>query len=63
MSRDFLKNTQATPRRGLKERKHMNTEQMYLDLGISREVYAFGEKILASLEERFKEIDRISEYN
>ncbi|MBQ8859063.1 MAG: methionine gamma-lyase family protein [Clostridia bacterium] len=41
----------------------MNTEQMYLDLGISREVYAFGEKILASLEERFKEIDRISEYN
>ena len=41
----------------------MNTEKMYLDLGISHEVYAFGEKILAALEERFKEIDRISEYN
>lgn len=38
-------------------------ETMYHYLGISREVYAFGEKVLGELEERFREIDRTAEYN
>lgn len=38
-------------------------EQIYMDMGISREVYAFGEEILASLEKRFKKIDQIAEFN
>ena len=41
----------------------MNTEQMYKEVGISREVYAFGEKVLADLRARFEEIDRVAEYN
>jgi cystathionine beta-lyase family protein involved in aluminum resistance len=41
----------------------MNTEKMYGEVGISHEVYAFGEKILTGLRERFEEIDRLSEYN
>ncbi|MBQ8350520.1 MAG: methionine gamma-lyase family protein [Clostridia bacterium] len=41
----------------------MNTEKMYKEVGISHEVYAFGEKILAGLRERFEEIDRRAEYN
>lgn len=36
---------------------------MYLSMGIREDVYAFGEKIWASLEERFKQIDQVSEYN
>lgn len=36
---------------------------MYNELGISSGVYNFGEEVLSSLEERFKEIDRISEIN
>lgn len=39
------------------------TEMMYRKLGISREVYEYGEKVWESLSERFQEIDRISEYN
>ncbi len=35
----------------------------YKNLGISEKVYNFGEKILNELEERFKEIDEIAEYN
>ena len=38
-------------------------EQIYADMGISKEVYAYGEEILASLEERFKKIDQIAEFN
>ena len=33
------------------------------NLGISREVYEFGEKIEESLKERFAEIDARAEYN
>ncbi len=36
---------------------------MYEALGISREVFEFGEKILKDLEERFKNIDENAEYN
>ncbi|MBE5838335.1 MAG: hypothetical protein E7303_10420 [Butyrivibrio sp.] len=36
---------------------------MYEALGISREVYEFGEKILKELEPRFKAIDETAEYN
>jgi len=36
---------------------------MYRQLGISEEVYKFGEKILEGLRDRFEEIDKISEYN
>lgn len=39
------------------------TENMYKQMGIDNQVYRFGEEIWNSLEERFKEIDVISEYN
>lgn len=41
----------------------MNTERMYNAVGISHEVYTFGEKILEGLRDRFDKIDRVSEYN
>ena len=41
----------------------MNTLNAYKELGISDEVYSFGEKILESLKERFDKIDKIAEYN
>ncbi|NBJ91418.1 methionine gamma-lyase family protein [Parablautia muri] len=37
--------------------------KMYQDMGITPEVYAYGEKIWNSLKERWLEIDAISEYN
>ena len=36
---------------------------MYKELGISKEVLEFGEKIEKKLIERFHEIDRVAEYN
>ena len=39
------------------------TEEMYLKMGISREVYQFGERIWESLSERFAQIDDVSQYN
>lgn len=43
----------------------MNTEKkaMYEQMGISKEVYEFGEKIWNSLHDRFTQIDAVSEYN
>ena len=41
----------------------MNTENMYREVGISHEVYAYGERILQGLRERFEDIDRLAEYN
>ncbi len=41
----------------------MNTEEMYLKLGISEKTYRFGEKVLAEISGRFEEIDRIAEIN
>ena len=38
-------------------------EEMYLQMGISREVYEFGERIWTSLSQRFVQIDALSEYN
>ena len=38
-------------------------EEQYKNLGISREVYEFGEQIEESLKERFAEIDARAEYN
>ena len=38
-------------------------QKLYNELGISDEVYAYAEKILVSLEARFKQIDKITEYN
>ena len=35
----------------------------YKAMGISPEVYTFGETILAELAQRFAEIDRVAEYN
>lgn len=37
--------------------------KMYAQMGIGKEVYTYGEKILAKLEPRFREIDDIAEYN
>ncbi len=36
---------------------------LYEELGISQAVYEYGERMLASLEERFRKIDRRAEYN
>ncbi len=41
----------------------MNNFEIYHSLGISREVYEYGEAILAGLQERFAEIDNNAEYN
>ena len=43
----------------------MNTQikSMYETLGISEEVYQFGQKIERQLKERFDEIDDTAEYN
>ena len=41
----------------------MNTKTMYESLGISAEVFEFGVDFLAKLEERFKKIDAVAEYN
>ena len=41
----------------------MNTEAMYESLGVSAEVYAYGEAILDGLKERFARIDETAEYN
>ena len=40
-----------------------NTKSMYLAMGISEEVYKYGEAILADLQERFAAIDATAEYN
>lgn len=37
--------------------------EIYQEMGISSEVYQLGEEILSSLKERFREIDKIAEYN
>ncbi|MBR0278034.1 MAG: methionine gamma-lyase family protein [Clostridia bacterium] len=41
----------------------MDNKEIYKSLGISEEIYKFGEKITNELESRFKEIDDIAEYN
>ena len=41
----------------------MNIMNAYKELGISDEVYNFGEKIIGELKERFTKIDKIAEYN
>ena len=40
-----------------------NLPKMYESLGISSEVYNFGEGILNSLNDRFRKIDEIAEFN
>lgn len=41
----------------------MYTKEMYASMGISAPVYEFGESVWNSLQERFKEIDALSEFN
>lgn len=41
----------------------METKEMYRSLGISDEVFNYGERILEDLKERFEKIDRTAEYN
>ena len=38
-------------------------KELYASLGIDAETYAYGEEILQKLEERFREIDAVAEYN
>ncbi len=38
-------------------------ESLYGSMGISKEVFAYGERILEELKDRFDAIDRIAEYN
>ena len=40
-----------------------DTFEMMAAMGISREVYEYGGRVLKSLEKRFKKIDEIAEYN
>lgn len=39
------------------------TEQMYRSMGISREVYDYGQRVWNSLSDRWDEIDALSEFN
>ena len=41
----------------------MELTNIYRELGISPEVFAFGEKVLSGLRERFDELDAAAEYN
>ena len=41
----------------------LDTMSMFQNLGISKEVYEFGQKIEAKLLDRFSEIDKVAEYN
>ena len=41
----------------------MNRDEMYLSLGVSEKVLAFGETVLDELKPRFAEIDKIAELN
>ncbi len=41
----------------------MEIKKMYEEMGISSQVYDFGEEIAKQLEERFRKIDQIAEYN
>ena len=41
----------------------METAKMYQELGISPEVYQYGEAILQGLKDRFEAIDAVAEYN
>ena len=41
----------------------MQMQAMYEALGVQRDVYAYGEAVLAGLQERFAEIDRVAEQN
>ena len=41
----------------------MEITNMYQSMGISKEVYDFGNEILAGLKERFETIDQVAEYN
>ena len=41
----------------------MEILNMYQSMGISKEVYDFGEEVLAGLKERFDQIDEVAEYN
>jgi len=41
----------------------MDIEMLYAQLGISKDVHAFGQRIEQKLSERFAKIDRIAEYN
>lgn len=45
------------------ERKKQCREQMYASMGISRQVYDYAQGIWNLLEDRWKEIDALSEYN
>lgn len=45
------------------EQKDFAIKNMYADLGITDDVYAFGTEILDGLKERFAQIDEIAEYN
>ena len=41
----------------------LNIEDMYLEMGIRKEVYDFGSQIEGTLKERFDAIDKVAEYN
>jgi len=41
----------------------METKELYAQMGISNEVYEYGERIIEKLRTRFDEIDRVAEFN
>ena len=40
-----------------------NLNELYENMGISPAVYAYGERVIANLKDRFDEIDKVAEYN
>ena len=47
----------------VKKMTEYGLKDMYAGMGIGEEVYEYGRRILGTLEDRFREIDRIAEYN
>ena len=43
--------------------QNTSLREQYERLGISEEVFRFGEQVLTELKARFEEIDRLAEYN
>ena len=41
----------------------MDLQEMYLSMGVSPAVYAYGEKVLDDLKERFEAVDAVAEFN
>lgn len=48
---------------GINETQVSEIQEIYNKMGIDSTVYSYGDKVLAGLEERFREIDKTAEFN